>query len=75
MFSLYTDHPDFAEAAEAGNNVIKRFIADMQCWRAKYSAVGADDTAARETFAQDVAEKLGIMRISRNLKSNVTEQD
>jgi hypothetical protein len=66
MFALYGNHPQRAEAEQVGCQVIERFLRDMASWRENYRSAGADDTASREEFSQEVARRLGIIRLSPN---------
>ena len=68
MLALYSTHPQKAEAEREGQRVIERFLQDLKGWQDVYRSVGADDTASREAFAQEVARRLGIVRLTPNPK-------
>jgi hypothetical protein len=65
MFALYSTHQK-AEAEREGQRVIERFLQDLKGWQDIYRSAGADDTAAREAFSQEVARRLGITRLTPN---------
>ena len=67
MFALYSSHPMREEAEQEGNLVIERFLQDARKWQKNYTQAGASDSGASEAFAQEVARRLGIVRLSTDV--------
>lgn len=62
-FVLHRNHQQYTEATDAGYALIQQFAEDWREWQQTYQEVGASDTESREAFGQEVARKLGIIRI------------
>lgn len=58
-YSLYSQKGK-KKAEQEADEIIQDFLYEMLSWQKKYVDLGASDTASREAFAVNVAERLGL---------------